>query len=283
MQILAWRVLANVAVNKKDNDKAEQWYQKLLENNFKDGEISYSMYSIIRATKKVERYSEALFYLARAATLTKNEGGFDEPQRKQIDDFFIKAYNTYHGADDAGLSDLRKMSLSMAKPPADFRIKTSIEIATEKENEFKSKNPQLAFWMHIKKELAGPEGEKFFEERVKGAELPGKIEGTEYTKLKGRLISQKPAANPKELVLQMDTTQTNATDGDVTLKLEKPLNGKADPGIELEFNGTAASFAKEPFMVTFDVDKENLSGWPAQAAAPVKKAAPVRKAAPKKK
>lgn len=283
MQLLATRTLGWIAMTRKDNDKAEQQFQKLLEMNSKDGEVSYWMYSVIRATKKVERYSEALFYLARAATLTKDQGGFADVQRKQIDDFFVKAYNTYHGADDAGLVALRKMAVDTPKPPSDFRIKTSIEIATEKENEFKSKNPQLAFWMHIKKELAGPEGEKFFEGSVKGAALPGKIEGTESTKLKGRLISQKPAANPKELVLQMDTTQANATDGDVTIKLEKPLNGKADPGIELEFEGIPSAFAKEPFMVTFNVEKENIVGWPAQAAAPTKKSAPTKKAAPKKK
>lgn len=283
MQVLGTRVLGWVAMTKKDNAKAEQQFQKLLDMNFKDGEVSYWMYSVIRATKEVKRYSEALFYLARAASLPKDQGGFADQQRRQIDDFFVKAYNTYHGADDAGLAELRKMSMGAPKPPADFRIKTSIEIATEKENEFKSKNPQLAFWMGIKKELAGAEGEKFFEGTVKGAELPGKIEGTEYTKLKGRLISHKPATNPKELVLQMDTTQANATDGDVTIKIAdgKFMNGKADPGVELEFNGTASAFTKDPFMVTFDVDKENLGGWPAQAAPPAKKAAPVRKAGPK--
>ncbi|MBI3209019.1 MAG: hypothetical protein HYZ37_08975 [Candidatus Solibacter usitatus] len=285
MELLGTRVLAWVATQGKDTAKTEKAIMTLLAMTPNDGEASYWMYTTIRGQKNAARNSEAFFYLARAATLTKDKGGFPDENRVKVNDFFVKAYNSYHGADDAGLAELRKLSLDGIKPPAGYVIKTSGEIASEKEKEFVTKNPQLAFWMNMKKELATAEGEKFFEERVKGAALPGKIEGTEFTRLKGRLISHKPAANPKELVLQMDTTQTNATDGDVILKFEKALNGKADPGIEIEFEGVAAAFTREPFALTFEVEKDNLVGWPVQAATPAKKAvAPVKKAiAPKKK
>jgi hypothetical protein len=49
--------------------------------------------------------------------------------------------------------------------------------------------------------------------------------------------------------------------GDVTLKLDGALPGKMEPGGELEFEGIARSFTKDPFMVTFDTDKAKLSGW----------------------
>jgi hypothetical protein len=98
-------------------------------------------------------------------------------------------------------------------------------------------------------------------------------------KFKGYLISMKPAANPKELVIGI----TDATTPEVTLKLDTPLKGKADPGQEIAFSGIASAFTKEPFNLTFDVEKANLEGWPAQAApAPVKKAAP-KKGTTKKK
>jgi hypothetical protein len=63
----------------------------------------------------------------------------------------------------------------------------------------------------------------------------------------------------------------------VTLKLDSALPGKADPGTEIEFEGVPSAFSKDPeFMVTFDVEKDKISGWPAQAP-PAKKAAPRRK------
>ncbi len=47
-------------------------------------------------------------------------------------------------------------------------------------------------------------------------------------------------------------------------------------GTEIEFEGVPASFTKEPFMVTFDVEKAKIEGLKMEAA-------PVKKAAPKKK
>jgi hypothetical protein len=67
--------------------------------------------------------------------------------------------------------------------------------------------------------------------------------------------------------------------------MDAPLRGKADPGTDLEFEGTATGFTKDPeFMVTFEVEKEKLVGWPVQAAAPpAKKAGGARKGAVGKK
>ena len=43
--------------------------------------------------------------------------------------------------------------------------------------------------------------------------------------------------------------------------MEEPLPGKMDPGGEIEFSGTAKAYTKEPFMLTFEVEKEDISGW----------------------
>ena len=66
---------------------------------------------------------------------------------------------------------------------------------------------------------------------------------------------------------------------EVTLKLETPLPGKAEPGTEIQFKGIPSAFTKEPFMLTFDVDsKDKIEGWPKQAAPPpAKKRAVARK------
>ncbi|MSV30705.1 MAG: hypothetical protein EXQ52_18460 [Bryobacterales bacterium] len=92
------------------------------------------------------------------------------------------------------------------------------------------------------------------------------------------MISQKPAANAKELVVGID----NAANPEVTLKLEKPLPGKFEENTVVEFEGVPGEFTKEPFMVTMDVENGKLTGWTGKAAAPVKRPASAKKAAAKK-
>jgi hypothetical protein len=45
------------------------------------------------------------------------------------------------------------------------------------------------------------------------------------------------------------------------LKLDGALPGKMEPGGEIEFEGIAKSFSKDPFMVTFETDRTKLTGW----------------------
>ena len=52
------------------------------------------------------------------------------------------------------------------------------------------------------------------------------------------------------------------------------MTGRADPGTELEFEGVISGFAKEPFMLTMDIETaEQISGWPAPSPAAKKAAA----------
>jgi len=66
-----------------------------------------------------------------------------------------------------------------------------------------------------------------------------------------------PAVRPKELVLAIENSEVP----DATLKLDSALPGKMEPGAELEFEGVAVSYTKDPFMVTFEVEKNKLAGW----------------------
>ncbi len=95
---------------------------------------------------------------------------------------------------------------------------------------------------------------------MKGADVPGGAGGVQ--KLKGKLISSKPALRPKELTLAI----VDGSTPEVTLNLDAPLPGKADAGTEIEFAGVPSAFTKEPFNVTFDVEKKNVSGWPGKDA-----------------
>jgi tetratricopeptide (TPR) repeat protein len=248
------KTLAFIAVQRKQPEAAEQEYAKSLETNPSQAQVSYLLGNTILAEKKPERQSEVLYHWARAASMT-GAGALPEPNHKQVEAFFVKQYNAFHGPDDAGLKELRTLALSKPMPPAGFKIKNKNEIDAENQEKFAKDNPQLALWMNIKNQLTAANGEQYFETSVKDAAVP---------KLRGKVISMKPAVRPKELVLGIEKADTP----EVTLKLETPLPGKAEPGTEIQFEGLPKTFTKEPFMVTFEVDsKDKIQGWPAQAPA----------------
>lgn len=261
MEAAAHKTLGWVATQRKDAKAAEESYRKSLEFQPRSGEVSYWYYQILRTNP--DRQSDALFHLARAATLT-GAGALPEPSRKQIEDFFTKAYTKFRGSNE-GLAELKEMAGKSALPPEGYKIKSGVELAIEKEEELKKTNPQLALWMSLKKELLGENGEQYFNEHMKDAAVP---------KLKGKLISFSPARGVKELVLGLEQGDRP----EVTLKLDAALAGTADPGVEIEFEGIPKAFSKDPFMVTFEVEKASVSGWPAKPLPP-----PAKKAPPAKK
>ncbi len=110
---------------------------------------------------------------------------------------------------------------------------------------------------------------------MKGAALPGGVNGV--TKFKGKLVSMLPETKPKELVLAIE----NSDKPDVTLKLDSALPGKMAVGSEIEFEGIADSFQKDPFMVIFNVEKAKIGGWAGKPAPASKKGTSGKKPAAK--
>ena len=189
---------------------------------------------------------------------------------RRIETYFANAYNRFHGQDPQGLQQLKDMAKAQPFPPNGFKIKNVEELKAENEEEFRKKNPSLALWMTLKQALMAADGQQYFDSNMKGAEVPGGAGGVQT--FKGKLISSKPALHPKELVLSI----ADGTTPDVKLTLDAALPGKADPGVELEFSGVPSGFVKDPFTVTFDVEKKKVVGWPG-------KDAPVRHRPPSKK
>jgi tetratricopeptide (TPR) repeat protein len=260
----AYATLAFIDLQKKQPEAAEEEYKKWLAVDPNNAFASYSLANTILSEKKVERYPEMLYHFARAASLT-GPGALPEQLRQKADGTLIKAYNTFHGSDDAGLKELRTLAIAQPMPPAGFKILDKNEIAASNQAKMAADNPQLALWKNIKDQLTAADGETYFNEKLKGTAPP---------KLRGKLVSTKPAIRPKELVLDLEGGNTP----EVTLKLETPLPGKAEPGTEIQFEGIPSAFTKEPFMLTFDVDsKDKIQGWPAQAAPPAKKRVVPRK------
>jgi tetratricopeptide (TPR) repeat protein len=261
---LAYSTLAFVDLQKKQPEAAEEKYKKWLEVDPANAFASYTLANTILGEKKVERYPEMLYHFARAASLT-GPGALPDQARQKADATLIKGYNAFHGPDDAGLKELRALAVTQPMPPADFKILDKNEIAASNQAKFAADNPQLALWKVIKDSLTAADGEQYFNDKLKGTAPP---------KLRGKLVSTKPAIRPKELVLDLDGGDT----GEVTLKLETPLPGKADKGTDIQFQGVPSAFTKEPFMLTFDVDsKDKIEGWPKQAPPPAKKRPGARK------
>ncbi len=268
MDILGHRTLGWVYWQRKSYPEAETELQAELKLNPGDAEAAYWLGTVILAQKKIERQSDALFYFARAAAYD-GQGAMTPERRKQIETYVQKAYTTYHGEDAAGFQQLLQTAKANPFPPTGFKILDEQEM---KEEQAKNLSPSMAFWMKLKTALQAPDGVQYFDGGMKNAVIPPEGQPT----LTGHVISQEPAKNPKVVVLGIDSPTTP----EVTLKFETPLPGSAEPGRQIQFRGVAVSFTQEPFMVTFEAERKNITGWPAPT--PTRKA-PARKGATRKK
>jgi len=281
MKNFAQWTLGWIAMVEKDSPKAETELSKTLEMDPTNALASQQLATVLLGQQKEhpDKTPLALFEYARAATYDAPPNALPAPQRQQLDAFLTKAYTTYHGSAQ-GLDQLKAMAKTNALPPAGFKIESVVDIAKKKADEEEAAakaNPMLALWRSIKMELTGDNGPAYYESSVKDAGLPGGANGV--MKFKGKLISTTPETRPKELKLAVENPEV----ADVTLKLDEPLPGKMDPGGEIEFSGTAKAYSKEPFMLTFEVEKDDISGWTGKGPAGAGRAGGAKKAPAKKK
>lgn len=270
MAALAHRTLGWVNLSRKNYDEAEKHLIENLKLNPNDAEASAWLGTVIVQAKKVDTYPHALFHFARAGCY-EGPGALDPARRKQMYSYFEKAYTKYHGSSE-GLQQVCDLARKQALPPADFTILSVAEIAELKEKELREKDPQLAFWVKLRDALKEAGGEQYFEQGMKDALVPPENERP----LRGRLLRHSPAKNPKELVLALSDDHTP----EVTIRLEEPLVGSAEPGTVIQFRGVPKQFTREPFMLVFEAEKDQIMGWPSPVP---KKAPPAKKAVTKKK
>lgn len=270
MAALAHRTLGWINLSRKNYDEAEKHLVENLKLNPNDAEASAWLGTVIVQAKKVDTYPQALFHFARAGCY-EGPGALDPARRKQMYGYFEKAYTKYHGSNE-GMAQVCDLARKQALPPADFTILSVAEIAELKEKELREKDPQLAFWVKLRDALKEPSGEQYFEQGMKDALVPPENERP----LRGKLVRHSPAKNPKELVLALSDDHTP----EVTIRLEEPLMGAAEPGTVIQFRGVPKQFTREPFMIVFEAEKDQIIGWPSPAP---KKAPPAKKAVTKKK
>ena len=193
---------------------------------------------------------QALYNFARASV---NEGSaaLSSGDRQTLSAYLKDVYVKYHGSAD-GLDQLVAQAKLSALPPIGFAIESKADIEKRKfaaEAELERANPSLGLWKRVRKELQGEGGAAYFDASMKGAALPGNVNGV--AKFRGKLVAMVPAVRPRELVLAIEDPDKP----DVTLHLDSALPGKMEPGAEIEFEGVADSFSKDPFMVTFETGK----------------------------
>jgi hypothetical protein len=270
--------LAYSAVTQKDAAKGEAELIKTLQADPSNANASLMLAGLLLGQQKdhPEKMPLAIFEYARAAGYD-GANSLPEANRKQLDTFLGKAYNTYHGSAQ-GLDQIKTLAKTNALPPGEFAIKSTVDLAKEeqaKRDAAAKENPMLAFWNEIKEGLTGA-GSAGYWEAMKDAGLPGGKDGV--TKFKGKLVSATPETKPKTL-----TVAIAGEAADVTIKLDEPLPGKMEAGGEISFSGIAKEFSKEPFNVTFEVAPDDVEGWTGKGPAGAAKPAGGAKKAPAKK
>jgi hypothetical protein len=257
------------APDPQDCVTADAAYVKALADFPDNSYVAFQLGKAMRCQKdKPEKISGAVYEFQRAAVIDPTLGGSADP--KTITAFADRFYTNVHGSDE-GLEAFKQTVKGAALPPADFKVKTATEIASEKQAEFEKTNPQLALWLKIKGALADSTGDQYFNGQLKDAEVP---------LLRGTLVDAKPACRSKELLVAIPLPDAKgAPQAEITLKLEAPLTGKPETNTEFQFKGTAAAFTKDPFMLTMDTSKDKLEGLKSSPCA----AAPAKKAVHKKK
>jgi tetratricopeptide (TPR) repeat protein len=250
MRVFAQKTAGWIDWTRKDFPRAEVELAKALNLDPKQGQVAYWLADSMLQQNKTnpEKQAPALYYFARAASY-EGTGSLPAGDRKNLAAYLNTAYVRYHGSDE-GLAQLLASAKTNPAPPAGFQIKSATQIEKERieaEEAFDKAHPERALWKDLKAALTASTGDAYFETSLKDALVP---------KLKGKLVAMNPALKPKELVLAIENSA-----GDVTLKLDGALPGKMEPGGEIEFEGIARSFTKDPFMVTFETEKAKLSGW----------------------
>ena len=281
MKNAAQATLAWVYVQRKDHSKAEIELTKYLHLDPTQASTSLSLGGELLAQNQdhPEKIPLGLYQFAHAASYD-GQNSLPEAARKQALDYVTKTYTTYHGSKD-GLDKLLAQAKINPFPPDGFSIESARDIAVknaaDQENFIKT-HPDLRLWQAaVKEPLVKDGGEAYFESTVKGTLLPGGANGVQ--KFKAKIVSMTPETKPKQIVLALE----QPTVPDVTLELSQALPGKMEPGEELQFEGVAKSFVKQPFMVVFDVDPKQIDGWTGKNATPAKSSAGKSKAKAKAK
>jgi len=257
LEVEALKTLAFIQMAKKNFPGAVDEYTKILKLNC-TGAVSYQLSTALLQQRKPELQFAAMYHVARAAHYT-GEDALAPDVQKQVQAYFEKIYVKHTGWKN-GMQDLIDLTKKNCFPPDDFKIQSEAERIAIEEEEQKKNDPQKYLWTQVKKALIAADGSgTAYFEQIKGAALP---------KLKGTIVSVAPAKRPKELTIAISTADTP----EIKLVVDAAYANEAPAGTVIEFEGAVPStFSSYPFLVTADIEKAQITGYPAPAP-PAKKA-----------
>ena len=219
------------AFQAKDWEKAERCLGAYIGDNPNDGFAAYQLGASLLMTHDPGKMADGTFYYARAAVLL-NEAGLRSWVKRE--------YTGVHRS-PLGL-DLywQYVRTHQVAPPEVF------DYPRPPENQFGGVQLMLA---EIRTALLEPNGGQYFEDVLAGNTLQV---------IRGKLVGQKPADQPRELLLSVETPGV----ADIRLILNKPLAKAAPLGTAIDFEGVVKSYDKQPYALVFDVPSDGIHGWP---------------------
>lgn len=259
---LGWAANAN-----KDYPTAQKEYEASLKANPTNANVSYQLGQTLLASGKTTLYPEAIYCFARASAYD-GPGSLPAASRPAISAYFKKVYKQYRGSED-GEDQLLAQAKTTALPPDGFKLVSGADIENARIAALQQRmdsDPGFKLWYTIKQSLIGAQGDAFFTQSMKGFLVPG---GTDAKNFTGTVISMDPPEKPTKIVLGVE----DPTKPDATLVFEDPLDVTPviKVGDKLNFAGVADSYVKDPYMVTFKCDVEDLPDEKANKPAPVRK------------
>ena len=103
-----------------------------------------------------------------------------------------------------------------------------------------SPDGQSRLWLSIKQELLSRRGEQYFEQGLKGANIPAGANG--LNAFEGILVSSTPALHPNTFLVAMPGETTPK----ITLKLKDKLEKPLPAGTPVSFEGEVKTFTRAP-------------------------------------
>jgi len=246
VEALAHRTAGWAAWQRGDLEAAEKALRLALEAQPENAQASAWLGSVIATQPASARQVEAIWHLARAAYLD-GDGALTAAERREVRKLLDAVYTGYHGALD-GLEEIGTATRASVMPAAGFKVESAGELARRRyEEELERTNPELLAWIRLRERLDGPDSEAQFQS----------LSGTPLPRLKGYVIRCNSASKPKEVFLGLKDSALE----EVVLKLDTPFPKCTEQGIALRFEGMAAAFTKDPFLLTVSVAQAAIEGW----------------------
>jgi hypothetical protein len=158
--------------NPPDCDTAASSLAKALADYPDNAFIAYNLGQAYRCQAKKDDskadaiYPRAVYEFIRAMVIDPTLGGSQDGAKMTT--MLTNLYVNYHGGSD-GLDDLKTQAKANPLPPDNFMIESAAAVSARKQKEFQDKYPQLALWLNIKSQLAGPGGPAYFDSQLKQA------------------------------------------------------------------------------------------------------------------